>query len=69
MALSQATHFLNEPIIGFFDTEHLHNSLWKMGYTVVEDMSGQDITKRYLVWRKNGMRHTDAAHLIRLQIV
>lgn len=53
----------------FFDTEHLHNSLWHMGYAVVEDMSGKDITERYLVWRKKGMRHTDAAHLIRLQIV
>jgi len=69
MALSQVTHFLNEPIIGFFDTEHLHNSLWNMGYVIVEDMSGKDITELYLAWRKNGMRHTDAAHLIRLQII
>lgn len=69
MALSQVTHFLNEPIIGFFDTEHLHNSLWNMGYVIVEDLSGKDITERYLASRKNGMRHTDAAHLIRLQII
>lgn len=69
MALSRVTHFLNEPIIGFFDTEYLHTSLWNMGYAVVEDMSGKDITERYLAWRKNGMRHTNAAHLIRLQIV
>lgn len=69
MSLSQVTHFLNEPIIGFFDTEHLHNSLRNMGYVIVEDMSGKDITERYLAWRKNEMRHTDAAHLIRLQII
>lgn len=69
VALSRVTHFLNEPIIGFFDTKYLHNSLWNMGYAVVEDMSAKDITERYLAWRKNGMRHTGAAHLIRLQIV
>ena len=68
MMLSQVTHLFNEPIIGFFDTEHLHNSLWNMGYVVVEDMSGKDITERYLAWRKNGMHHTDATHLLRLQI-
>ena len=68
MMLSQVTHLFNEPLIGFFDTQHLHNLLWNMGYVVVEDMSGKDITERYLAWRKNGMHHTDAAHLLRLQI-
>jgi methyltransferase (TIGR00027 family) len=68
MLLSQVTHLLNEPIMGFFNTQHLHNLLWNMGYVIVEDMSGKDITERYLAWRKNGIYHTDAAHLLRLQI-
>ncbi|NWK73888.1 class I SAM-dependent methyltransferase [Acinetobacter sp. SwsAc6] len=69
MLLSQVTHLLNEPIIGFFNTQQLHDLMWDLGYLVVEDLSGKDITERYLAWRKNGMRHTDAAHLIRLQFI
>ncbi|MCW8038816.1 MULTISPECIES: class I SAM-dependent methyltransferase [Acinetobacter] len=69
MLLSQVTHLLNEPIIGFFNTQQLHDLMWDLRYLVVEDLSGKDITERYLASRKNGMRHTDAAHLIRLQII
>jgi len=69
MFLSQITHLLNEPIMGFFNTQQLHNLMWNLGYLVLEDLSGKDITERYLVGSKKGMQHTDAAHLIRLQII
>lgn len=69
MFLSQVTHLLNEPIMGFFNTQQLHDLMWNLGYLVLEDLSGKDITERYLVGSKKGMQHTDAAHLIRLQII
>lgn len=69
MFLSQITHLLNEPIMGFFNTQQLHDLMWNLGYLVLEDLSGTDITERYLVSSKKGMQHTDAAHLIRLQII
>jgi methyltransferase (TIGR00027 family) len=70
MLLSQVTHLLNEPIIGFFNTQELHDLMWDLRYLVVEDLSGKDITERYLMSdSKKGMQHTDAAHLIRLQFI
>lgn len=69
MFLSQITHLLNEPLMGFFNTQQLHDLMWNLGYLVLEDLSGKDITERYLVGSKKGMQHTDAAHLIRLQII
>ena len=69
MFLSQVTHLLNEPLMGFFNTQQLHDLMWNLGYLVLEDLYGKDITERYLVGSKKGMQHTDAAHLIRLQII
>ena len=40
-----------------------------MGYVVLEDLSGTEITKRYFHQRADQIRHTQATHLIHLQIV
>lgn len=52
-----------------FTSEHLHQTVEKMGYVVLEDLSGTEITKRYFHQRADQIRHTQATHLIHLQIV
>ena len=68
-AIAQFTRFLKEPLIGTFTSEHLHQTVEKMGYVVLEDLSGTEITKRYFHQRADQIRHTQATHLIHLQIV
>lgn len=68
LALSKFTHILNEPIVGALNTEHLHQALFQMGYIVLEDLSGKEITERYFHQRADGIQHTQATHLLRIMI-
>lgn len=67
-AVSQFTRFLKEPLIGAFSSQALHHAVAMMGYQVVEDLSGKDITHRYFNHRADHIRHTHATHLIHLKI-
>jgi len=68
-ALAQFTHFLKEPLIGAFASQDLHQHIEKMGYVVLEDLSGLDITERYFHHRADHIRHTHASHLIHLKLL
>ncbi|MCL6232746.1 class I SAM-dependent methyltransferase [Acinetobacter amyesii] len=66
-AVSKFTNFLSEPIIGTFHSNELHRAVTKLGYIVLEDLSAHDITQRYFANRKDGLRHTQATHLLHLK--
>ena len=67
-AIAQFTHFFKEPLMGAFESKNLHEAVENMGYIILEDLSGTDITKRYFHKRSDHIRHTEATHLIHLQI-
>lgn len=66
-AVSKFTYFLSEPIIGTFHSDELHRAVTKLGYVILEDLSAHDITQRYFSNRKDGIRHTQATHLLHLK--
>ncbi|WP_180023240.1 class I SAM-dependent methyltransferase [Acinetobacter sp. YH1901134] len=66
-AVSKFTNFLSEPIIGSFHSDELHRAVTKLGYIVLEDLSAHDITQRYFANRNDGIRHTQATHLLHLK--
>ena len=68
-ALAHFTKFLKEPLIGAFASQNLHQQVEKMGYQVVEDLSGIEITERYFNHRPDHIRHTHGSHLIHLKLV
>lgn len=68
-AVGQFTHFLKEPLIGAFKSEVLHEKLHAMGYQILEDLSGHDITKKYFLGRKDHIKHTNATHLLHIQLM
>lgn len=68
-ALIQFTQFLKEPLIGAFRLEALHQAVTGMGYKVMEDLSGQQITERYFNHRADYIRHTHATHLLHLKLI
>ncbi|WP_111860291.1 class I SAM-dependent methyltransferase [Acinetobacter sp. CFCC 10889] len=67
-ALTQFTRFLKEPLLGAFASSELHQAIEKMGYIVVEDLSGTDITQRYFHQRADYIQHTTASQLIHLRL-
>ncbi|CAM4126358.1 class I SAM-dependent methyltransferase [Acinetobacter pragensis] len=68
LTVSKFTHILSEPIIGAFCAEQLHQSVQYMGYRILDDLSGNEITARYFCQRADGIRHTQATHLLHLKI-
>ncbi|WP_151804844.1 class I SAM-dependent methyltransferase [Acinetobacter bereziniae] len=68
-ALTQFTQFLKEPLIGAFGSDALHQAVIKMGYQVLEDLSGQQITERYFNHRADHIRHTHGSHLLHLKLI
>ena len=64
--MGQFTRFLSEPLIGSFQIKHLHDAVKNMGFIVAEDLSGDEITKRYFSHRNDGIKHTKATRLLRL---
>lgn len=67
-ALTHFTRFLKEPLLGAFASSDLHQAVEKMGYIVVEDLSGTDITQRYFHQRADYIQHTTASQLIHLRL-
>ncbi|OTG69242.1 SAM-dependent methyltransferase [Acinetobacter sp. ANC 4470] len=68
-AVSQFTRLLKEPLIGAFGSQGLHLAMAKMGYEIVADLSGHDITERYFKNRQDHIRHTVATHMLHLRIM
>ena len=67
-ALTQFTRFLKEPLLGAFASSELHQAVEKMGYIVIEDLSGIDITQRYFHQRADYIQHTTGSQLIHLRL-
>lgn len=65
----QVTRLMKEPLLGAFIPKDLHQKLEEMGYIVLEDLSGVEITERYFYQRPDHIRHTHASHLIYIRIV
>jgi methyltransferase (TIGR00027 family) len=68
-ALTYFTQFLKEPLIGALSSHALHHDVTMMGYQVIEDLSGKEITDRYFKQRPDHMRHTHGSHLIHLKLI
>ncbi|ENW96144.1 class I SAM-dependent methyltransferase [Acinetobacter sp. NIPH 298] len=66
--VSQFTGFLKEPLRGQFRTKTLHQAVEKMGYDVVEDLSGDGLSERYFHNRPDRIRHTIATHMLHLRL-
>lgn len=67
-AVSQFIRFLKEPLIGQFRPAVLHQAVEKMGFDVIEDLSGRAITERYFNQRPDHIQHTSATHLLHLRL-
>ncbi|GAM31487.1 hypothetical protein P23_2003 [Acinetobacter calcoaceticus] len=68
MGVAQFTHLLKEPLLGQFKPTDLHHAVEQMGFEVVEDLSGEAITKRYFNGRIDEIRHTSATRLLHLRL-
>lgn len=68
MGVAQFTHLLKEPLLGQFKPTDLHQAVEKMGFEVVEDLSGEAITERYFNARIDEIRHTSATRLLHLRL-
>ncbi|MDR7015214.1 class I SAM-dependent methyltransferase [Acinetobacter sp. 3657] len=66
--VSQFTGFLKEPLRGQFQTKTLHQAVEKMGYDMVEDLSGDGLSERYFHNRPDRIRHTIATHMLHLRL-
>ena len=67
LAVAEFTRLLKEPLIGAFEPTALHHSLQNMGFEVVEDLDGHEITQRYFQNRSDHIQHTHATRLIHLR--
>jgi methyltransferase (TIGR00027 family) len=64
--VSQFTRFLKEPLKGQFRPKDLHQAVNEIGYQVIEDLSGDGLSKRYFYQRPDHIRHTIATHMLHL---
>lgn len=69
MGVSQFTHLLQEPLIGQFNPSELHQAVKQIGFEVIEDLSGQDMTERYFNARADHIRHTAATRMLHLRLI
>lgn len=65
--LSHFTRSLSEPLIGSFTKSTLHKLVQEIGYSVIEDLSGDELNERYFIQHKGGMKHTNATHMLHLK--
>lgn len=66
--LRRATARQGEPIIGGFDPARLHLELPPMGYSIVEDISGQEQKQRYFAGRSDGLEPSGASRFMHLRL-
>jgi methyltransferase (TIGR00027 family) len=55
-ALAAKVASAGEPFIGFFDPKELARELRGMGFTQIEDLSGEEINAQYFSHRSDGLR-------------
>jgi len=66
--LRRSTARQGEPLIGGIDPRRLHRELPPMGYTIVEDLSGEDQEQRYFAGRSDGLRPSGASRFMHLRL-
>ncbi|WP_130802091.1 class I SAM-dependent methyltransferase [Acinetobacter ihumii] len=64
--VAQFTQILREPLMGQFNSAHLHQQVRHMGFEVLEDASGDDLSQRYFHARADQIQHTRATHMLHL---
>lgn len=62
------TQVLGEPLQGQFKPLDLHHQVEKIGFRVLEDLSGEALTQRYFHMRADQMKHTTATHMLHLKL-
>lgn len=62
------TQVWGEPLQGQFSPLDLHHQVEKMGFRVLEDLSGEALTLRYFHMRADQMKHTAATHMLHLKL-
>ncbi|MEK6806755.1 MAG: class I SAM-dependent methyltransferase [Pseudomonadota bacterium] len=58
-----------EPMIGQFVPEQLHGALTRLGFEVVEDLSGAAQAQRYFANRDDGLHPTQASHFLHARLL
>ena len=66
--VAQFTKILGEPLVGQFNSLDLHRQVEHMGFEVLEDASGDDLSHRYFHHRVDHIKHTTATHMLHLII-
>ncbi len=66
LLLSHFTQLLKEPLLGSFSPQKLHKAVNALGFKVIEDVSGNALTKRYFSNRQDKIHHTQATHMLHL---
>ncbi len=64
--VAQFTQILREPLMGQFNLSDLHHRVNQIGFEIVEDLSGDDLSERYFYDRPDHIRHTTATHMLHL---
>jgi len=57
-----------EPIVGAFAPEDLHEEVGRLGFEVVEDLSGRAQHERYFAGRRDGLSPMPASHCAHLRL-
>ncbi|MFW1690037.1 class I SAM-dependent methyltransferase [Acinetobacter ursingii] len=65
-AVAQFTKILREPLMGQFNSLELHDLVNRMGFQILEDLSGDALSERYFHARPDHIRHTTATHILHL---
>ncbi|MBJ9985337.1 class I SAM-dependent methyltransferase [Acinetobacter sp. S40] len=68
-AVAQFTKILREPLKGQFNSSELHRFVDQMGFQVLEDLSGDELSQRYFYARPDHIKHTTATHMLHLILV
>jgi len=66
--LRRMTARQGEPMIGSIDPAHLKRELLSMGYSIVEDLTGQEQKWRYCAGRKDGLEPSAASRLMHIRL-
>ena len=67
-ALAARVAAAGEPWQTFFDPVDLSQTLRELGFQDIQDWSGEDLNRRYLAGRSDGLRVGSLAHIVRATI-
>lgn len=66
--LHRSTARQGEPMIGGLNPHRLHGDLRRLGYEIVEDLSGNELAQRYFRGRDDGLKPTSASRLMHARL-